>query len=107
MSKPEQVYVARRPFSSHRHNGMERKGNIMPKDTFSPKTAQELQRKGLIAPTYKTKEDKRAAKVQIKEKVTIERDESQWYFLKKGDEVIDRVWQKHRAQEAADELNES
>lgn len=99
----DEVYIAKRNFSSHRHNGIEVKGTTIPKETFSTGTAKRLMKKGLIGVTYSTKEDKRAAKIQ--KKVVIEHDERQYYFLKRGDEVIDRIWGKKKAKEEADELN--
>ena len=99
----EKVYIATRNFASHRHNGMEEQGTEIPYDSLSESTAKHLIRKGLITPSYKTKEDKRAA--QVRKKTEIKRDTSQWYFVMVDGKVVDRVWKKQRAQKVADDIS--
>lgn len=61
--------------------------------------------KCLIYPDYRTKEDKRAYKVTKKgEPATIEWDAGPMFYVKRGDEVIDRL-PKAEAEKLRDKIN--
>lgn len=95
-------YIARRPFASFEPGS----DLIEPGETVtirSKSVAKDMQQKGLIWPNYRTKEDKRAYKVS-KEPATIEWDAGPMFYVKRGNEVIDRL-PKSEAEALRDKLN--
>lgn len=98
-------YIVIKNFASLRHNGMETIGTTM--ELPESQTTKHLIRKGLIRPTYATKEDKRAVKIEKKqtELAVIKHDKGPMYFVLQGSRVIDRK-RKKEAQELANKLNE-
>lgn len=103
MAKNE--YIARRPFAELKGGDrLVQAGEVI---TINSKSvAKDMQKKGLVYPNYKTKEDKEAMKVEKPTgKVRIEHDAGGMYFVLRGDEVLDRK-RKSEAEKLRDKLNE-
>lgn len=95
-------YIAIRPFSSLRHNGLEHRGDRIPGDSFTERTAKSLMKKGLIQPVRSHRE-----KVKKLEKVRVVHEAGPYFLIMRGDDQLDRVYTKKKAEERADELNQT
>lgn len=96
-------YIAIRPFAkTGSGNQLTSVGEVI--EINNEQTAKRMQEKGLVWPHYSTKEDKRAVKIERKQKVTIKHDAGAMFFIMRGDEIIDRLTKK-KAVKLRDELN--